>query len=119
MAVPEYSQQFLKADYPGIVIQLHRFRMISHIPVGWRFFFTAGIAHTRSYHTVNDPEPGFYAPESAEAESSRFIARRRGLIQRRDAFRTSSSGGATGARSPRGIRAGRRSDRQRAVKPKR
>ena len=83
MITPEDVQKVVVRDLSGIIIDLDRLRVVTQTVIRRGFFLTAGIAHARSDHALQTPEPGVGPPKSAQGEGGRCGLKRRGGIDGR------------------------------------
>ena len=82
--MPENVQQLAVSDSPGIIVHLNRLGVIAHIVIVRIRMAAAGVAHAGSDDTIDNPEPGFDAPESPQSKGCRLENIRRVLIDVRN-----------------------------------
>lgn len=72
VAFPEEGAQLRIGDAFRVIVYLHGFGVIADVAVIGVLRRSAGIAHTGADNAFDKPEPGFDAPESAQAEGGGF-----------------------------------------------
>lgn len=87
MAFPKNINHLSVGDAPRVIVHLNRFRVITDTAIGWVRLAAAGVAHAGADDSVDDPEPGFDAPESPQTERCGFERRRRLRIDGRNCRR--------------------------------
>jgi hypothetical protein len=83
MAVPKDLQQFSVGKARRVIVDLNNFGVIADVAVIRILGQAAAIPYSRPGDAINDPEPGFDAPESPQAESGCLKIGRRFQIDRR------------------------------------